>query len=191
MRNYSYTLTTAPTVQPLKCSDLKDYAVVCHNEDDELLNSLIYAATDFIQEITGRQFIQATWTMRMDGFPYDEILIKKFPISSVTSITYIDTNGDSQTWSSSLYQTDLTTFPARIKPAYGQAFPAARNQYNSVTIVFVAGEGTTPDAVPQKIKQTIALLVNHWYRNNELIGSKEELPFSLTSLIQNLQWDER
>jgi hypothetical protein len=79
---------------------------------------------------------------------------------SVTIITYIDTNGATQTLSAALYTTDLPSGPkARegcIVPAYQQVWPQTRHVPNAVIVRFVAGyTGTTPEMVKLCIKEHV------------------------------------
>ena len=59
-------------------------------------------------------------------FTGDIIKIAKWPLSSVTSIAYLDADGDSQTLSASKYIVDAANIPGRIKPAFGEVWPTTR-----------------------------------------------------------------
>jgi uncharacterized phiE125 gp8 family phage protein len=147
----SLSIVTPPVAEPVSLDEVKLY--IRRNGDDGTEDSLIaglnVAARDYAETFTRRAIPQQTWDDKRSGFPCDNgpIWIPKAPCISVTSITYIDTNGDSQTLSPSLYTTDLPTGPkARmgcIVPAYGQAWPQTRDVPNAMTVRFVAGYAGT------------------------------------------------
>lgn len=107
------------------------------------------------------------------------------PVVSLTSITYVDTNGATQTLDATKYQADLATEPARILPVYGSYWPVVRPQLNAVTATYVAGYGAYT-AVPDAIKHAMRILVSHWYENREpvIIGSRMDvLPQTVEFLL--------
>jgi hypothetical protein len=109
------------------------------------------------------------------------------PLISVDSITYRDTNGDSQTLASSVYQiVDGGSLKSFIALEPDQSWPGTDDRHDSVTVRFTAGyapsEDSPPDYganVPAPIKAAILLEAADMYRNREarVIGnSVVELP---------------
>lgn len=179
--HYALTQTVAPTIDPVSLADLKTHCRVDHTDDDAYLNGLITVATNTCESFTGRQLINATYTLKLDGFPTDdEIELPKSPLSSVTSITYIDTAGASQTVAVADYQVDSSSVVGRIRPAYNAYWPATRSdQYNVVTVTFIAGYGATTASVPIKLRQGIKAFAATMYEHREpvIVGtSKTEIP---------------
>ena len=127
---------------------------------DGLLRQFIEEATEELESETSRAFIQQTYTMVLDDFPVGDnpIRLPRAPASGVTSIVYINTSGDSVTWSSSEYDVDTTQEPGRIKPAYDFDWPDTRSceEVNSVTVTFTAGYGTKAADVPKLARKAIA-----------------------------------
>jgi len=169
-------LVTAPAVEPVSVDEAKVHLRVDTPDEDALIDDLIRAARQYVETFTRRALITQTWDDKRDGFPCGDGTIE-LPIagvSSVTSISYVDTNGDSQVWSAALYQTDLPTGPkapfARICPAYSQYYPQTRSQMNAVTVRFVAGYGAASSTVPASIKSAMKLLVGHWFQNREAVA---------------------
>ncbi len=123
---------------------------------DPYVVGLIQGAREYGETFTHRAFITQTWDDRRYGFPCDGVIwLPKAPLVSVTSVSYVDPAGATQTWSSALYTVDAPSGPkARvgcIVPNYGEIFPATRDVVNAVTIRFVAGYGAA-SAVPALIK---------------------------------------
>lgn len=146
--------------------------------DDPLIARLITSARLQAEQELQRALITQTLDMVLDGFPRQSPYeIKLPPLSSVTSIAYVDTDGATQTLSASKYAVDAASKPARIAPAYGESWPSTRTQNNAVTVRFVAGYGAAT-AVPACIKQWMLLAINTLYDQREALarGASNELP---------------
>lgn len=179
------TLTSGPAIEPLTTAEAKSHLRVDTSDDDTLIDSLILGARHFIENYTGRQLIQATWVLRRDGFA-NELYLPRGPLSSVSSIQYIDQDGATQTLAGSAYTVDAHSNPGRVVLAYGQTWPNVRDQINNVTITFVAGYGTAVTDVPEPIRQAMRLLVAHFYETREpyIVGtSASPVPFAIESLL--------
>lgn len=143
---------------------------------DALLTTLLAAARSEIDGATGwlgRALITQTWDLVLDAFPdatadnpYAAIRVPLPPLVSVTSITYTDTDGVSQTVSASDYDVDSTSEPGEIRPAYGESWPSTRDVRNAVTVRFVAGYGAAA-SVPEPVKLWLRLRVSTLYAHRE------------------------
>lgn len=146
---------------------------------DPMLRIFISAARMHAQQLLKRYLITQTVDAYFNGFEDDEIKLP--PLQTVSEITYIDESGEEQTLSSDKYRVDAISRPARIFPAYGQSWPAARAHNNSVRIRFIAGYGDA-SAVPACIKQWILLRVKEAYDNRTAVnvGNTQvmEFPYS-------------
>tara|TARA_Y100001963_G_scaffold88510_1_gene122293 strand:- start:1593 stop:2168 length:576 start_codon:yes stop_codon:yes gene_type:complete len=181
----SLTLSSGPGVEPLTTAEAKSHLRVDTSDDDTLIDSLILASRHFVENYTGRQLIQATWVLKRKGF-VNELYLPRSPLSSVSSIQYVDEDGATQTLAASVYTVDADSNPGRVVIAYGQDWPNLRDQINNVTITFVAGYGTAVTDVPEPIRQAIRLLVAHYYETREpyIIGtSASPVPFAVESLL--------
>lgn len=183
-------LVTPPTSEPITTAEAKIHLRVEHGVDDELIGTLIPAARHTVETGTGRKCGSQTWDMKLDCFPSGAIVLPYPPVSSVTSVTYVDSNGTTQTWSSAYYTTDLPSgddsAPARIYPIYGQSYPSIRSQRNAVTVRFVCGFTTVPGGMLAAMK----LLIGHWYANREavVVGAISQ---TLQDAVQTLVWQHR
>lgn len=159
------TLVTAPASEPITVTEAKSHLRITSSDDDSYISSLIKVARDRAESFTKRALITQTWNYLIDDFQ-DVIEIPKPMLQSVTSITYIDTDGVSQTLAASVYTVDTDSEPGRVLLAYDQAWPGVRDQPNAVTIQFVAGYGLAGE-VPEEIKQGIKLHLSTLYENRE------------------------
>ncbi len=167
------TRVLAPTSYPVTATQVKAQCRIDGTDDDTWIDDAIAAGTRYVEEYTRRQLITATWEQYLDEFPSGtgddaRILIARPPLQSISSIEYTDTDGNSQTVSSSDYRVDAISQPGRVEPAYGKTWPTARDVSNAVKITFIAGYGAA-SAVPEPIKHAILMLIGHWYENRETV----------------------
>lgn len=206
------TLVTAPAELALTLAETKAHLRVedVANDEDALILALTRAAHEHLDGKDGwlgRALLTQTWDLVLDGFPgrrtraggysgpgfaADAIRVPLPPLISVTTLKYIDTAGDEQTWDAANYTVDIGSQPARIIPVYGVSWPAARAAVNSVTVRIVAGYGSR-NAVPMTIKHAMLLLIGHWYEHREevLVGTiAQRLPSTVEALLMPYQvWD--
>jgi len=192
-------LVTGPSVEPVTLSEAKTHMRVDHDDEDSLISALIVAARERIdgkEGILNRAIIQQTWELTLDDEFPDEIEIPLPPLQSVSSITYVDTDGDTQTLAADQYRVIDSVEPARIVPANDVTWPTPREQTEAIMVKFVAGHedsGASPqdlaDNVPQVIKQAILLTVSHWYEHREAVhmGTSESLPMGVDALLWPLR----
>jgi uncharacterized phiE125 gp8 family phage protein len=166
---YGLTVTVQPTEEPITREEAKANLRFPFDTEELRIEALIKAARVYCETVTGRAFCTQTLRLNLDNFPCDMIRLPKAPIQSVTGITYYDTTNQSQTLSSSLYQSDLTSLPARIAPVDGSVWPLTYSRMSAVSVTYVAGYGAA-SAVPETIKQAMHLLVAHWFVNREAAG---------------------
>jgi uncharacterized phiE125 gp8 family phage protein len=187
-------LVTPPGVEPLSLDDAKNVCRVEITDDDTLITSLIAAARKVCESYTKSQFITAHYQLVLDQFPVTgniwqfigmPISLPMPPVQSVTSIQYLDSQGNLQTLDTSRYLVDVVSQPARIAPAFFQPWPITRPQMSAVQVNYVAGFGDDAADVPDVYKVAIGQLVAHWYRNREAVseGSFSALPLAVESLL--------
>jgi uncharacterized phiE125 gp8 family phage protein len=146
---------------------------------DPWITMMIRSATKTAESITRKVMLTASLTHVLDCWPA-VIYLPKSPVQSVTSITYVDENGATQTLASDQYRTDLVSEPARITPAYDVTWPTIRNVTNAVTVTYVAGYGAAAD-IPAGIKNWMLVRIKHYWDNRGPVvtgNSVEEFPRS-------------
>ena len=184
----SLTRLVAPTERLLTLAEAKQHLRVEGAEDDQLIESLIEAAEghlDGADGILGRALVTQTWRLRLDRWPDDEILVPLPPLRSVSKVEYVDTSGNVQVWDAAQYDVDTESEPARIRPAYGYTWPAARLVPGAVRVEFEAGYGGAAD-VPRPIRQAALVLVGHLYEHREatITGTIiSEVPLAFRNLV--------
>ena len=181
---YSLSLKTAPALEPVLVAELKTHSVVDFADDDDYLKTLINVARQQVENDTGRALINQTWLQQMECFD-GEITLNKGPVSAISSIKYIDTDGVEQTLPMANYTFGKRFGEARICPSYGNSWPQVRQGLGAVTVEFIVGWGSGRDKVPYPLRQAIMIMAEHLYEHRGLTvtGSIAKVPMSYESLI--------
>ena len=184
---YGLTVSSQPAVEPVSVSEAKTHLRVETSDDDTYIGSLISAARQLVELQTRRTLITQSFELTLDRFPQGAIRIPRSPVQSITSIVYLDENGDEQTLDSSLYRLNETTIVASVAPEYGESWPSTLATTKSVTLTFVAGYGDAADDVPEPIKHAIKLMIGTYYdpvRQTVVMGdAPSEVPQSASFLL--------
>lgn len=215
-------LVTAAVGIPVSLEEAKHHMRVSTADDDALIQSDLESACERVEIETGRQLLTATWQLWLDSAPglsqssggpdtglwaganawmnlgawWNRLYIDvpRPPLASVSSITYVDTAGVTQTWDAALYQVHKPAGPTagrgKIRPAYGVSWPVTRDQMDAVVVQFTAGYGTSGDAVPQPLRRAILMIAGDLYENREatIVTDRrvtvEEMPSGVDRILQ-------
>ena len=180
-KHITYNVTSEPASEPLTLNEVKDRLRVTTCDFDSEINDLIVAGRKQVEHDTNRKLVTQTVAILLDDFPSGDVFeIRQLPVASVTSVAYTDTAGDSQTFSSSEYSTDLVGKPPRIMLVSGSNWPAVDEVPNAVTITVVCG--TAVASVPKEAK----LAIVEWCRMHW--GDCEGDSRKYDNLINSLAW---
>lgn len=164
-------LVTPPASEPVLLADAKKQ---CHIDttitaDDTLITSYIVAARTYVENETGLGLLNQQWQYTADRFPHCNGVIKlgRSPLVSVQSITYVDTNGATQTLATNQYVADTGAKLGVIAPAFGVFWPPTPlMQHNAVTVNFTVGYADVAH-VPGTLYQAMLLLIGEYNINRE------------------------
>jgi uncharacterized phiE125 gp8 family phage protein len=168
---YGLRRTSTPLGAPLDLAIVRTHIAQGDNFDDDYVRGLIQAAAAAAENATHRQLLTATWELTLDRFPCHgrRLLLPLGTVQSVTSIEYVDTAGDEQTWDPADYQLVTAKEPAEIVPAYGATWPPTRVQPAAATVTYSVGYGATHESVPELLRYGMMLVVGHMYKNREAV----------------------
>jgi len=154
------TLTTAATREPITVAEAKKQLEIpeADTQHDDYLSDVITVARERVEHDTGIVLLSSTWTYKLDEWPCEYITLPIRPLVSVTSISYLDTAGASQTLSSSLYEVDTSRVRPAIWPTYQATWPSLQGIQNAVTVTFVAGYANV-DAIPGILRHAVKIAV--------------------------------
>lgn len=173
---WHWRLKTDAASEPITTAQAKTHCNISTSDDDTYVDILIKAARQKVESDTDRAFLNQSWYLYLDDFPASSdtaLYLPMSPLSSVTAITYTDTDDAAATWSSDHYDADISHEPGRILPAYGYTYPAdVKDKPSCIKIEYVAGYGANIGAatlLPVTMTQALYILVSHWYENREPI----------------------
>ena len=193
-------IVTPPAIEPISLTEAKkhlrlvitDADAATYTDEDAKITALIVSAREYVETVTRRALITQTWDAVIDDFPATkEISLPYPPLQSVTSVSYLNTDGNAASF------TDFTAdlFGHKIKLNYESEWPETRDE-SVITIRFICGYGATADAVPVSIRQAMLLLIGHWHLNpeatalNQRGASTELLPLGVDSLLSGYRrWE--
>lgn len=138
-------VTTPPVAEPLSLADVKRHLRIGldWSDEDPELQGWIAAARREAERISGQALVAQTLRYTFDEFPDWEIELPRPPLVSVSSIKYVDADGVTQTILAADYSVITTRRPGIVEPAYGEAWPTAREQADACQVNFVAGHPVT------------------------------------------------
>lgn len=187
---------SAPAVEPVTVADLKLQCGLPPDDDSDHVKSYqvntrfrkaIRVARRVCENYTRRAFITQTWQMVFDQWPFVDsrymhrpdqygslgpwgklafFYVPKPPLQSITTFTYTDTGGVTQTVSSwGQYQLDPggETAPARLCAPVYMLWPPLYPALNAVQLEFIAGYGDAGANVPDEITDAILLQAQYIY----------------------------
>lgn len=210
-------VVTPPAVEPFLLAEAKIQLRVdsTFTADDALITSMIVAARQYCEMATRRAFITTTFDLFLDGFPYGGgyynrairqsgnpyiyglptnagvLELPRPPLQSVTSITYLDSTGNTQTLATSVYRiVKGSEGLGKVTTQPGQVFPVTLPQIGSATVRFVSGYGDAASSVPDGIKNAMKLCISHWYNHREAVsdGTFSQVPMAVDALLSPFQW---
>lgn len=168
-------LIAAPAATPLTLAEVKSQVRETTSDRDTELTAMLAAAVaqlDGRAGVLGRALVTQTWELLLDAFPCGDVIeLPLPPLQSVTSISYVDSDGSTQTLSTSVYGVDTACEPGAVHLKYNQEWPETRDERNAVTIRFVCGYGLAA-AVPENIKSAMKLHIADLDANRERQGDE-------------------
>jgi len=181
---YTIALPSDPTAW---ISDAKKHLEISQTDKshDSHLCKLIELAVENVQTDSNRAVCTQTVTLNLDRFPGgNRIDIPFGQLATVTSLAYLDTEGNSQTWASSNYEVDTARDAGCVWLAYNISWPSIRSIQNAVTLTYTAGHATSD--IPRVAWEAVMLQVAHAFENREpiLVGSmSKELELSYMACV--------
>jgi len=177
LRSTNHTRTPSST-EPVTVAEVRKQLRIDHTEDDSDLSAMITEARlDCETRLGDVSLLDATCIDYFDQF--SEMDLHWGPVDSITSITYTDTNGDTQTLATSVYELGQWHSIGRVRLKYNQTWPSTRSHADVVTVTYKAGYGATAASVPDSIKRWIKARVAWLYANRD----GEEYPWRFDSVL--------
>jgi hypothetical protein len=199
---FKITVTTPATFSAVSAADLQTWLRLNDSGENTLLASLADAAADkWTTDTEGHVLCSQSLRLSLDHwptvyqgyapygdqsapFPYPWnvglntqlptacIYIPRHPVTSITSVQYLDPDGTWQTLSGCSF--DTTNTPARV--VLPQSVPQLHpTQRPAVRVNFVAGYADA-SSIPAAAVVGVKLLCSHWYGNRTAFDDKDSKP---------------
>jgi uncharacterized phiE125 gp8 family phage protein len=164
--NKTWEVTTAPTVEPITITELKNYARIDGDSEDSILTSIIKGTRMLTEKYLNRALITQTITMNMDYWPSEVIELPRPPLISITAVNVLDEDNVATVYSSSNYYTITNATPGRLVIKNSVTPPENDDRWHGgYQIIYTAGYGSTASYIPDAIKEAIKSWATMIYEN--------------------------
>lgn len=160
----------------------KAWVRVLHDLEDDLIGSLRDAALDLVEQHTGKSLLLRSFEWRGRFGAIMPMGID--PVASITSVSYLDAEGVSQTLVAADYL-KIGLYGQLEAKSRSTVFPETLDGDAPVTIQFEAGYAA--DECPQSLLQAALMMVAHYYTNREAVTvgvEAAELPLGFCQLCR-------
>lgn len=188
------TMTPKVITPPAAALDLPALRLHCKidliggsHPDDTVLTAALDGARRYAEHYTQTSIGEQTLELALDAFPVSWITLPRGPVTSITSVKYLDQAGGLQTLDPGAYKLDTYQTPARLFPAFGTSWPSTRCEVNAVLIRYVAGAVTAE--IDQAVISALKLIVGHLYENREdsTPGTINNIPLGADALLDTVR----
>lgn len=161
-------LSQSPETEPVTLEDVKTHLRLDHETEDELLNSLIVTAREYLEQQTQLALMTQTWRLCLDNWPLDKcIKLYKSPVQSIDQIEQFDASGTGTLISTSEMLLDSNAHPARL---YINAQSAPLQVINGIEITFTAGFQSASE-VPDMLKRALLIHIANMYEFRGVVSA--------------------
>jgi len=162
-------IVTAPSGNVVSLATLAAHLRIDGNDEDAVLADLLREAVEAVEDYTRRRLLTQTWDESFDAFA-DPLTLSEQPVASVTSVVYIDSDGDPQTLSTDTWEASTELGVGVIRRQYDEDWPTTRSHKDVVTVRYVVGYGDPAD-VPETLLKAVRIHAawNHRHREGEAI----------------------
>lgn len=204
-RRWGIRVISEPSQEQLTVDDvgehlrLDKYGSPLEYPETNWITNAIIAAREVAEGLTGLALAPQELELAIDAFPGDVcgwvdsqgIDLHVAPVTSITSVKYLDGDGTELTLDASAYALDNFVSPGIVYPAYSTSWPVPQSIRNAVRIRMTAGYSLPGDSpqqqlLPKSIRAAMLLIVGHLYENRENTSAVklEEIPMGVTALLE-------
>ena len=175
-------LLNPPAVEPLTLAEAKAYLRVEHDDDDDLIETLIASARTELESKTKRALITQQWRVVLDAWPPDgRIAVTPAPLREVVAARVYDQDNIAHVLDTEAFVVDTAAAPGVIGfVPWAIAVPG--RAVAGIELDIECGYGDAASDVPEPLRQAVRLLLAHAYENRSLDGAALA-PGALASLI--------
>lgn len=173
--------------------------------DADLVKLYLQAATQAVEDYTGRALLTKTYNLQLQGWPsysgywqtFREFIplefapmwgqgqlrgieLRRSPLISIISVKYWDyTLQTLQTFDPSNYYTDTVSIPGRIvfnTMNQGFTLPTVMKRPDAIIIAFTSGYGVLESSIPPMLKMAVLMFAHQMFDNRVPVGDARMVP---------------
>lgn len=145
---------------PVTLAVMKDFLKITSTADDALIQSMLDAATEWGEKVTGRDFRAITWDLLLDCFA-TRIPLRRDPVASIAMVEHL-VDAALVTVPSAIFYLKKLVQSSEILLNEGKDWPTdTDNREQVIKIRFVTEGFRCQDSIKEAIQRHVAL----WYRN--------------------------
>jgi uncharacterized phiE125 gp8 family phage protein len=177
-----WSITTAPTVEPITLAELELFGKIDGTTEDTLLENLIVSTRQAMERYLGRALLDQSITLTMDFWPGWVIPLPMPSLISVTSVATIDEDDTATTYSSDNYYVDTLAEPGKLILKQGVTSPSnTARSYGGYKIIYKAGYGDDAEDVPRAIRDALLIWCTIIYETRTFM---EQPPSEVISMLE-------
>ena len=154
------TLVAAPRSGLITMEQAKEHLRVTVTDEDELIEAIIYAATESVEHSTNRCFIKRSYK---NSWPVFADYFLAMPLDSITSVEYYDSDNALQTVSASDYSINKTEGQLIFNSDY--SFPSVYDRHDGFQVTYTAGYDVVE--IPAQAVAACKLIAADLFENRE------------------------
>jgi len=180
-------LTSGPAVEPVTLAEAKAHLRIDGSAEDTLISSLIITSRLHIEAALGLALITQSWSYFIDAWPAGPTQpLPLRPVQAIAAVRLYAADESLTTVAPDTYLLDGAATPTRLVRK-ATVWPRPSRAANGIEIAFVAGYGAAAANVPAPIRQSVLLLIAHWYEHREPVeigSSRVSVPPMVSELLQ-------
>ncbi len=142
---------------PLTLDMMKEFLKIENTDSDDLLTSMIEAATSWAEKYTARDFRAKTWELYLDCFSA-RIEVKRDPVESIDSVEHI-VNDVFETVDASIYYLKSLTQKSEILLKSGEDWPSDTDEREqAILVTFTTAGYDCPDLIINALQRLVAYM---------------------------------
>lgn len=168
---------TSPVIEPVSLTQAKLFLRVDHEDENDLISSMISAARLKVEDYCGVSLITRSRRVRFNLLQSDSVIINHYPLSEVTAVRLTNKTGEETVLAGDQYSVNLKARPARLCLETPQNITIDQ----SLSVDFMAGYGTGESDIPAPFTQAILLLIAQLYERGD--ECPENIPLMVQALL--------
>ena len=165
-RRYRVGIVTPAAADPVSISEAKLHCRIDETADNATVAALVKAATAVCENYMRRPIMTQEFRQQFDQWPCSTFLeLARAPLISVTSVNTYNEADVATLFAASNYYVDAVTLPGRIVLRGGVSWPQWSRYANPIEVIYKAGYGTDPNAIPAEIRQAVLATIAWFYEN--------------------------